>query len=224
MQFKIENGPVFTSLRVQLGAGESIKAEAGAMVSMSNTLELQSKATGKGVFGTLKAAVGGEALFASLYTASGGAGELLLAPPVPGDILKIDLSGSTLFAQGGAYLAGSPELELSTKGSFKAMFSGEGLFLQVISGTGTLFLSSYGSILEKSLASGENYIVDTGHIIAFEESVQYKLKKAAKGIFSTLASGEGLVCEYSGPGKLWIQTRNLKGFASLITKLAPRSS
>lgn len=87
-----------------------------------------------------------------------------------------------------------------------------------------LFLSSYGAILEKSLTSGENYIVDTGHIIAFEESVQYKLKKAAKGIFSTLASGEGLVSEYTGPGKLWIQTRNLKGFASLITKLAPRTS
>ena len=218
MDFKIENGPVFTTLTIQMSGGEQFRAEAGAMVSMSPTIELEAKKSGKGLFGTVKAAVGGESFFASLFTASGGDGELILAPGAIGDIIKLDISGQTIFAQGGAYLAGSPDLELSTQGSLKAMVSGEGLFLQKITGNGTLFLNSYGAVIEKQLSAGETYVVDTGHIVAFEESVQYKLKKAAKGLFSTFASGEGLVCEYTGPGKIWMQTRNLSAFAQMLAK------
>lgn len=221
MDFKIEHGPVFTILRILMTRGEQFRAEAGAMVSMSPTLKLEAKTTGKGLFGTLKAAVGGESFFASLFTAESGDGELVLAPGVIGDILQMDLTGNTIFAEGGAYLAGSPGLEISTKGSAKALISGEGLFLQRITGNGTVFLNSYGAVFEKELKPGETYIVDTGHIVAFEEAVQYKLKKASKGLFSTLASGEGLVCEYSGPGKIWVQTRNLSSFAQLLARFIP---
>ena len=224
MHFEIENRPVFTSLKITLSQGESFKAEAGAMVSMSPTIQLQAKSSGKGFFGAIKAAAGGESLFASLYTAEDGEGELILAPATPGDIVQFDISGNTIMAQSGAYLAGSPDLELSTQGSFKALLSGEGLFLQKITGTGSLFLSSYGAVYQRDLMKGEQYIVDNGHIIAFEESVQYTLKKVAKGLFSTLASGEGLVCNFSGPGKIWVQSRNLSGFASLLAKLLPERS
>lgn len=219
MEFRIDNQPVFTTLTLNLAPGESFRAEAGAMVSMSPTIELKAQASGKGLMGTLKAAVGGEALFGSLYTATEGPGELVIAPSTPGDILKFDLSGQTILAQGGAYLAGDPGLTLSTQGSLKAMISGEGLFLSKISGNGTVFLNSYGAIYEKQLAPGEEYIVDTGHIVAFEETVTYKVKKAAKGIFSTLASGEGLVCRYTGPGKIWMQTRNLSSLAQVLGAL-----
>jgi uncharacterized protein (TIGR00266 family) len=133
----------------------------------------------------------------------------------------MELAGNTILAEGGAYLAGSPDLEISTQGSLKAMISGEGLFLQKITGKGLVFLNSYGAIYEKILNPGETYIVDTGHIVAFDDSVQYKLKKATKGILSSMASGEGLVCEYTGPGKLWIQTRNLSTLAQLIAKFIP---
>lgn len=218
MEFRIENQPVFTTLTIDMAAGEQFRAEAGAMVSMSKTIELEAKKSGKGLFGTVKAAVGGESFFATLFTSSGGPGELILAPGTLGDIIRLDLTGQTIFAQGGAYLAGSPDLELSTQGSVKGMISGEGLFLQKVSGNGTLFLNSYGSIIEKSLTAGETYIVDTGHIVAFEESVEYHLRKAAKGLFSTFASGEGLVCEYTGPGKIWLQSRNLSAFAKMLAK------
>ncbi|MCP5107587.1 MAG: TIGR00266 family protein [bacterium] len=221
MEFKIEHEPVFTTVRIVLKQGEQFRAEAGAMVSMSPTLKIEAKAAGKGLFGTLKAAVGGESFFASLFTAEGGEGELVLAPGNPGDVLQMKMTGNTILAEGGAYLAGDPGLEISTQGSLKAMISGEGLFLQKITGTGLLFLNAYGSIFEKQLKPGETYIVDTGHIVAFEDSVQYKLKKAAKGLFSTLASGEGLVCEYTGPGKLWVQTRNLSALAQMIAKFLP---
>ncbi|TAL67351.1 MAG: TIGR00266 family protein [Bacteroidetes bacterium] len=223
MNFKIEHESVFTILRVNLEKGESFRAEAGAMMSMSPSIQLEAKTTGKGLFGTLKAAVGGEGFFASLFTAVDGAGEVVLGPASPGDILKMELNNQTIYTQAGAYLAGSPNLELSTKGSAKALFSGEGLFLSKISGTGTLFVSSYGAIFMKELAPGERYIVDTGHIVAFEESINYTIKKAAKGIFSTVASGEGLVCEYVGPGKLWVQTRNIGALAKLLIPFLPKS-
>ncbi len=221
MEFKIENGPAFTMLRISMKRGEQFRAEAGAMVSMSPTLKLEAKTSGKGLLGSLKAAVGGESFFASLITAEGGDGELILAPGQLGEIVQMEMSGNTIYAEGGAYLAGSPGLDISTKGSVKAMVSGEGLFLQKITGSGTVFLNGYGAIFEKSLAPGEVYIVDTGHIVAFEETIQYKLKKASKGILSSLASGEGLVCEYTGPGKLWIQSRNLSAFASLLSRFLP---
>jgi uncharacterized protein (TIGR00266 family) len=101
------------------------------------------------------------------------------------------------------------------------MFSGEGLFLSKISGTGDLFVSSFGAVYQKTLGSGELYRVDTGHIVAFDESVTYKIKKASKGLFSTLASGEGLVGEYLGPGRIWIQTRNVRALAQLLIPFLP---
>jgi uncharacterized protein (TIGR00266 family) len=221
MEFKLENAPVFTTLRITFAQGEQFKAEAGAMVSMSPSIKLESKSTAKGIFGSIKAMVGGESLFATLFTAEGGPGEVILAPGGPGDIVHLELNNQTVYAQSGAYLAGSPGLELSTKGSMKALLSGEGLFLSKITGTGTVFLNSYGSVFEKTLAAGERYIVDTGHMVAFDESVNYTVKRAASGLMSTFASGEGFVCEFVGPGRLWFQTRNFSVLANMLSRFMP---
>ncbi|HRP02442.1 MAG TPA: TIGR00266 family protein [Candidatus Kapabacteria bacterium] len=221
MQFIIENEPVFTTLKVLMNSGESFRAESGAMLAMSPNVSLEAKSSGKGLIGTLKAAVGGESLFGSVFTANSSNAELILAPTTMGDILHIKLNQQVIFAQGGAYLAGDLGLKLSAKGSLRAMVSGEGLFLQEIAGSGNLFLSSYGKIVERELKAGESIIVDTGHIVAFDSNISYTVKRVAKGIFSSLASGEGLVCEYTGPGKLWLQTRNLPAFAHLISNMLP---
>ncbi len=221
MKFNIENGPVFTVLRVILAKGETFKAESGAMVGMTSSIELAAKTSGKGAFGAIKAAIGGESLFCSLFTATEENSELILAPTVPGDIIAFEMNTNTLYAQGGTYLAGTADLELSTQGSLKALVSGEGLFLQKISGRGTLFLNSYGAVIKKELAAGQTYRVDTGHIVAFEESVTYKIRKSSKGLFSTFASGEGLVCEYTGPGAIWLQTRNVPALAHALAPFLP---
>lgn len=221
MKATIDNRPVFTTLTVTLEAEETFRAEGGAMVAMSSNVELKSKKQGKGLGGMFKAAVSGEGLFASEFHAIGGPGEVVLAPPTPGDIIEFAVDGKTVYAQNGAYLAGASDLELGTKGSLKAMISGEGLFLQTISGHGPLYLSCYGSVFSRTLAAGETFVVDTGHMLAFEEGVNYTVKKVSKGLFSTIASGEGLVAEFSGPGTVWIQSRNLGGFAALLSKLLP---
>lgn len=182
MQFEILERPSFSVLKLLLQPGESFRAEAGAMISMTPNVELEAKTTGKGLLGSIKAAVGGESFFASLYTCHSQPGELWLAPATMGDIIHTKISGR-IYAQGGAYLAGSPDLTISTKGSFKAMISGEGLFLQEISGSGDVFFGSYGAVIERTLNHGERFVVDTGHIVAFEDQYIIPSKKQAKVYF-----------------------------------------
>jgi uncharacterized protein (TIGR00266 family) len=216
MKHVIENGPVFTTVRITLDEGEVLKAEPGSMVTMDTKMDLKVKKTNKSFFKSIGAMFGGESFFASYYTAEGGPQEIVLAPGAPGDILHFKLDGQTLYAQPGAWMAGNPDMNVSTKGSLKGMVSGEGLFLQKITGTGDVFLATFGAVIEKSLAADEEYVVDTGAMVAYEESVTYKITKAAKGLLSSFMSGEGLVCRFKGPGKVWIQTRNLGPLAKLI--------
>ncbi|MFQ3621557.1 MAG: TIGR00266 family protein [Spirochaetales bacterium] len=222
MKYAILHEPVFSVLELKLKAGETVRAEAGAMICMSPSIELKAKTTGKGLFGALGAAMGGEKLFTSEYTAIEDDAELILGPAGPGDITHLFLKQETILAQSGSYLAGDASLELSSQGSFKAMIAGEGLFLQRISGTGDLWLSSYGAILQKELAPGEEYIVDTGNLVAFDGTMQYSLTKAARSLFSTFASGEGIICRFRGPGRIWIQTRNISAFAQLLFPFFPK--
>jgi uncharacterized protein (TIGR00266 family) len=224
MKFHIEHSPVYSSLRVEMDQGDMFRAEPGAMLSMTPSIELESKSAGKGLFGTLKAAVGGESIFASVYTAQHGPGELILAPSTPGDILQLNLNNESILAQAGAYLAGDTSLELSAQGSLRQFIAGEGMFLSKITGSGSVFLSSFGAIYKRELAPGEPYVVDTGHMVAFTAGMQYTIKKAARGLWSSLASGEGLVVLYSGPGTVWVQTRNVGHFAQTLIPFLPKSS
>lgn len=223
MMFSIEHAPVYASLRVNMDQGERFRAEPGAMLSMTPSIELESAMAGKGLFGSLKAAVGGESIFASIYTAVHGPGELYLAPSNPGDIARIDLQNQTVLAFGGAYMAGDASLTIGARGSLKSMFAGSDLFLTVISGTGPVFLGSFGAFYSRTLGVGEPYVVDTGHIVAFTDGMHYSIKTASRGLLSSLATGEGLTCLFTGPGTIWMQTRNVRAFASSIAPFLPTS-
>lgn len=214
--------PSYALAMVRLLPGEGIQAEAGAMVSMSPTIHLKTEMKG-GFMGALKRKVlGGESFFVSNYLAEGGPGEVTLAPAVPGDILGLLLNNETYFVQSGSYLAGDMGLTIDSKfGGAKSFFSGEGLFMLKVSGSGVLVLTSYGAIMEKELAAGERYIVDTSHIVAFQSTVKYQVKKAASGIISSITSGEGLVCEYEGPGKIYLQTRSTRAFLNWLIPMLP---
>ncbi len=225
--------PSFSLAVVTLERGESIMAESGAMISMSPTIRLEAQMAGGGMMGAFKSAVGGESLFRTTFTAESGPGEVTLAPSTLGDILSLQLTGNRFFVQPGSYLAGDPRLAISVQGSVRGMLSGEGLFLLTVEGTGLLLLSSFGAIHEKNLGPGEEYIVDTGHIVAFENSIQYRLEKATgrtqgiggflKGMVQSALSGEGFVCRYRGPGRIYIQTRQLPSFARQILPFLPKT-
>src|SRR5215813_1626915 len=191
------------------------------MVSMSANIELQSQMKG-GLFGAIKRAAGGESAFVSTFTARGGPGEVTFAPGAPGDIAAIEMNGQTFFVQSSSYLAGDTTLTVDTKwGGAKSFFAGEGLFVLQIQGTGLLLVSSFGAIHRKSLAPGERYVVDTGHLVAWEGTTQYTLRKAAAGFFRSMVSGEGIVAEFMGPGEILMQTRNLSAFAGVLKPFFP---
>jgi uncharacterized protein (TIGR00266 family) len=167
---------------------------------------------GRGLMGALKRAVGGESAFVSTFTARGGPGEVTFAPGMPGDIAALELNNQMFLVQSSSYMAGD------------VSFSGEGLFVLQVHGTGLLLVSSFGAIHRKRLAPGERYVVDTGHLVAWEGHMQYQLRKAAAGFFRSMVSGEGIVSEFLGPGELLIQTRNLAAFAGVLKPFFPSQS
>ncbi|MFL6216818.1 MAG: TIGR00266 family protein [Blastocatellia bacterium] len=222
--YEILHQPAFSLAVVQLQPEQSIQAEAGAMVSMSANVELQSQMKG-GLMGAFKRAVGGESAFVSTFTARGGPGEVTFAPGSPGDIAALEMSNQMFYVQSSSYLAGDGSLIVDTKwGGAKSFFGGEGLFVLQVRGTGLLLVSSFGAIHRKTLAPGERYIVDTGHLVAWEGTTQYSLRKAASGWFRSMVSGEGIVADFIGPGELLIQTRNLAAFAGLMKPFFPNQS
>jgi uncharacterized protein (TIGR00266 family) len=222
MQHEIDYGPSFALLTVALDRGEALRAEAGAMVSKSAGIDVETGASG-GLLGSLKRNVlGGESFFQNTFTAA-EAGEVTLAPALSGDVIRHDLDGETLYVQSGSFLACAPDVELDTKfGGGRTFFGGEGLFLLSLSGTGPTFLSSYGAIHRRDLDAGERYTVDTGHVVAFEEGTTFSVERVG-GLKSTLFSGEGLVCEFTGPGSVWLQTRSFDHFLSFLVPQLPNT-
>lgn len=220
--WRIEHQGAFALAVINLAPEQAISAEAGAMVSMSANVDLYSEMKG-GVFGALKRAVGGESAFVSTFTAKGGPGEVTFAPGAPGDVAGIEMRGQSFAVQSSSYLAGDTSLTVDTKfGGAKSFFGGEGLFVLHVSGTGLLLVSSFGAIHRRVLRPGEQYVVDTGHLVAWEAHMQYQLRKASKsGYFRSFLSGEGMVAEFVGPGEILIQTRNLAAFAGLLKPFFP---
>ena len=219
MKYDIQYGPSYALGIISLDAGEKIQAETGAMVSMSDTIKMDTGMKG-GLLGGLKRSVlGGESFFLNTFEAE-QPGEVTIAPALPGDILALELAGLPLMVQSGSFLASTPDVDIDTKwGGSRTFFSREGLFLLKCTGSGTVFISSYGAIHLVELDAGQRYIVDTGHMVAFDESVQYDVGRAGNWK-STLLGGEGLVCKLTGPGRFYLQTRNPDSFlAWLVPKL-----
>ncbi|PKK89700.1 MAG: TIGR00266 family protein [Candidatus Wallbacteria bacterium HGW-Wallbacteria-1] len=228
MNFEILYPGVYSMVRVELERGESIKAESGAMVSMSATIDVEGKLEGGILGGLARKFLTGETLFFQTLKAARGAGEVLLASAIPGDATIIDMDGSIEYClQKDGFLAGSDSLVLETKAQnlAKGLFSGEGFFIQKIGGRGKLLISSFGSIHRIDLKPGETRIIDNGHLVAWPTTTSYSLEKASKsGWLSSLTSGEGFVCRFTGPGHVYIQTRNSSSFGAWIRRFIPAAS
>jgi uncharacterized protein (TIGR00266 family) len=224
MRHEILYRPSYSLLTLDLEAGEALLAETGAMVSMSANVQIETAMRG-GFLGALKRSVlGGESFFVNTFTATGGPGEVTMAPSLPGDVSHHRLGGGTIYLQSGAYLCGAASLQIdSTWGGAKGFFGGPGLVLLKINGTGDLFFSSYGALHPVTLAPGQEYLVDTGHLVAFEEGVQYEIRKAGNWK-SAILGGEGLVCHCVGPGRLYLQSRNEEAFLKWLLPKLPKPS
>jgi uncharacterized protein (TIGR00266 family) len=225
MQTEILYRPSYSLTRVRLEPSETVRVEAGSMVGMSAGMTLETKAQGGILASLARSVLAGESFFVNTYTAPATGGEIMLAPALPGDQFTLQLSNDTLLIQSGAFVACSNGIELDTKwGGAKTFFASEGLILLRARGTGTIVLSSYGAIHQMDLGPGERYSVDTGHLVAFSEGIGFSVRRVG-GIKSTLFSGEGLIVDLTGPGRLLMQTRSEDAFLSwLIPKIPKRSS
>lgn len=207
-----------------LDPGESIRAESGAMVSMSTTIQIESKAQG-GLGKALGRLLTGESFFQTTFTATHGPGEVILAPSALGDVFSVEVTPqSGMMVTSGCYLACDSALNIETKMSGRGFFAGEGLFLMRVSGQGTLLVSCFGAMHAVQLMAGQPYIVDTGHIVAFQDTMQYSVRTVARGLMQSFTSGEGYVAEFVGPGVLYIQTRSPQSFGPWLNQYIPRGS
>lgn len=220
MEAEIMYRPSYSLAVVKLGPQERIRVEAGAMVSMSEGMALETKATGGILASLTRSLLGRESFFMNEYQAPAQGGTITLAPALPGDMIVIHQTGErALMVQSGSYVASSLDIMVDTKwGGAKTFFASEGLFLLRCSGRGTLILSSYGAIHALELAAGQRYTVDTGHLVAFDEGIGFTVR-AVGGLKSTLFSGEGLVVDLTGPGRVLLQTRSTDAF---LTWLIPQ--
>ena len=224
MQVDVRYRPSYSLAMVGLEPGEQIQVEAGAMVGMSPTLEVETKASGGFLKSLSRSMFGQESFFLNTYTGSREGDSIALAPALPGDITVIEMQDDSLLVQSGSYLASSAGIEVDTKWSgAKTFFGSEGLIMLRVRGSGTLIVSSYGAIHPIELEAGQEYIVDSGHLVTFEEQIGFKVKKVA-GWKSTLFSGEGLVVELKGPGKVTLQSRSQDAFLSWLIPRIPRQT
>ncbi|MBD0302691.1 MAG: TIGR00266 family protein [Tolypothrix sp. T3-bin4] len=225
MNVEILHQPDSAIAHVVLNAGEEVVAEAGRMVAMSGFINANTtlrKGKGGGILGGLKRMVTGESLFLSVFHSPQSGGEVFLAPRLMGDILLYQMTGVELVVQATSYLASASgvDIDLGFQG-FKSVFSGESIFWLEISGYGAVILASFGGIYEVPV-NGE-YIVDTGHIVAFEKSLSFEITKAGSSWIGAFLGGEGLVCRFKGKGRIFCQTHNPGAFGRQIgSQLPPR--
>jgi uncharacterized protein (TIGR00266 family) len=217
MQFNIVSAPDYALADIDLAANEQVIVEAGSMVAMSPNLQIETKAKG-GILSGIKRVVGGESFFINTYTSTGGPGKIMLAPGQPGDLRHLQINGD-FYIQSGSYVANSNGVTIDTKwGGAKTFFGGEGLFILKASGQGDVLFGSFGAIHEVNVDG--HYTVDTGHIVAFDAGLTFNIRKVG-GLKSLFLSGEGLVCDFSGKGRLYIQTRKPTSFVYWINSFRP---
>jgi uncharacterized protein (TIGR00266 family) len=228
MEEKVEFQPAYAMLTLSLAAGEAVRVEPGAMVAQEN-VTMETKSSGGFFKGLKKMAFGGESFFLNTFTGGAGGGWISLAPSAPGDLAWFDVQpGRQLFIQSGSFMASASNVQTDTQfQGLKGAFSGESMFFiraYTEDGMpGRVYYNSYGAIKAIPVQQGQTVTVDTGHVVAFEDTLQYQIGKVG-GMKSFMFGGEGLVMNFSGQGTIWIQTRNLSGLASILIPFMPKGN
>lgn len=221
MKAEIRFKPVYATLFVQLEGKDRIVAESNAMASMSSNIDFDTRMSGSFLNAFGKLFGGGESLFVNeFYVEDATVGEVVLTQKSPGDVEMLELNGNSMCFQPGSFMACTPEVKIDTQfAGFKSLFAGEGLFRIIASGTGRIWFSCYGGLIEKEV-QGE-YIVDSSHLVAYEPHLKLNLQTATGGLVSSFLSKEGLVSRLEGNGKIYMQSRSINGLASWLNPRIP---
>jgi uncharacterized protein (TIGR00266 family) len=227
MQHKMLCQPAATAVQFELDQGETLTCEVGAMIAMSSNLTVETTSKSRkgsgGIVKGLKRLFSGESFFLNHFTAQAPEQTLLIGPTMLGDCVHHAMRGGTMIVQASSWLASSTDIDIDTtwQGFTSALFSGESMFWVKCTGNGDLFLSSYGAI--HCIDVDGDYIIDTGHIVAFEDTLKFNIGKASRSLLGSFLGGEGLVCKFHGQGKLYYQTHTPPSLGSLLgQKLKPK--
>jgi uncharacterized protein (TIGR00266 family) len=219
MDIELMFRPGYSAARLMLAGDEAITAEAGAMIAMSGAVGIETtthqRSGGGGVLKAMKRLLAGESFFLNHFKAPASGGEVWVATTLPGDMETFDLDHRKLIVQAGSFVAceQTVQMDMGWQG-MKSMFSGEGLFWLHMTGHGKMVLSSFGAIYPMAV-DGE-FIVDTGHIVAFEDTLTFNITKAGGSWMTAILGGEGLVCRFSGKGTVWCQSHNPSAFGQAL--------
>ena len=226
MQVSVRHQPAFAVARLALAPGEPVQVESGAMMATSYGVTVQSQAQGGIMKGLGRAFLGGESFFISTFTAPQDGGWVDVAANLPGDVQIVNLDGATGWCvTRGCWLASSHGVQTETRwGGMKNLMGGEGGFLSHATGQGQLLVSCYGAMEAVTLQPGETITIDTGHVVAYADTVQYQIRKAAQGAIQSMKSGEGFVFDFAGPGQVMVQTRNPSALVSWLVSHVPSRS
>ncbi len=222
MQVEMNSGPAFAFGEITIPPGGAVRVEAGAMAMTRGDVDMSTSTQG-GFMKGLRRSFGGESFFVNDFSSARG-GLVAVAAALPGDMTLVRLDGrQSVLVQSGSWIASDTSVDVDAKwGGGKTFFSGEGLILLRCAGQGDMLLSAYGAIRYAELAPGESMTLDTGHVVAFDESVQYKVRRAGSWK-STILGGEGLVTDFIGPGRVWLQTRSSSDFVQWIQSKLPQN-
>lgn len=220
-------GTIMPAVEVTLSSGKAMYTQSGGMCWMNENMKMSTNTRG-GLLKGIGRMFAGESIFMATYTATSDPGIVAFSSTVPGEILPVDLSSyRSLICQKGAFLCAEDSVHAEitfTKKLSSGLFGGEGFILQRLSGSGMVFLEIDGNKVIKDLAPGESIKVDTGNLVAFEDTVNYEIEMV-KGGMNIFLGGEGLfLTRLTGPGKVIFQTQNFAEFAGRIAGLIPTGS
>ena len=219
-------GKTVPVVEMTLRKGEKVYTQSGGMAYQSEGIEMSTNARG-GVMKSLGRMFSGESLFMANYTATADNAVVAFASTVPGDVVPINLADhpNGLIMQKGAFLCAEDSVNTSvafTKKVMSGLFGGEGFILQKAEGSGMLFLEVDGDVIERTLQPGEVLKVDTGNVVAFDPSVSYDIETVS-GLGNIFLGGEGLfLTKLTGPGKIVLQSQNIKDFAGKLIPFLPK--
>ncbi len=227
MEIRLRHNPAFAVARLFLAPGEPIKIQSGAMMAHSPGIQVDARMEGGLLQGLKRSVLSGESLFTTTMTAPPQGGWVDVAGVLPGDIMELVVQPNRpFFITRGCWLANSHAVVTDPRwGGAQNLFGGEGGFGLQASGQGTVVLSVYGALDVIDLQPGEQVVIDSGHVVAYDLGMRFQLRQAASAqLWKTIKSGEGFVFDFYGPGRVFLQSRNPAAFEAYIRSLAPSNS
>lgn len=213
VQVQLRHGPSYTAARLLMAGGEPVKAEPDAMLATSYGVLVEAKAPAGVLKSFARVALGGDTVATTTYTAPPQGGWVDVAPSLPGDLHTVELDGSGGWCiNRGCWLASAAGVHLDTNwGGFGNLFGGESGFLVHAGGHGPVVISGFGALDLVTLQHGELVTVDTGHLVAYTDTVQSRMRPISQGAVQSMKTGDGLVFDFAGPGQVLAQTRSPRG-------------